>query len=303
MPVARDIRRFPVYHSPQTPGYTCWCGLWMMPDAGVMLSFTQATGPLVGRPRAPRRIRESLSWPPAGHGDEYDMTGLDLRNVHLRSADCGLSWEMVSADPFSSCMNGVTGEAEACLPDGTLLRGLWGYYLPYDPAPRTGLVQRSTDGSVSWSEPEAVFGGSRCRFWPKRIRTLGSGEVLAAGGLIRADSIEAPRDVWARSMEPAIFVSRDAGAAWSGPIPVLPVRQRGTCTGEELDVAELDGGDLLAVIRAEACVPDGAPRDGGHGDAPPKSVRMQARLKRSGASWEPRPQPPPLFLPADTPSC
>jgi len=275
MPLARDIRRFTIYHSPQSPGYTCWCGLWKMPGAGVMLSFTQAIGPLVHRPLAPPEVRESLSWPPAGHGDEYDMTGLDLRNVHLRSDDAGLTWDMVSADPFRSCMNGVTGEAEVGLPDGRLLRGLWGPYLPYDHVPRTGLLQRSTDGSLSWSEPEAVFGGDRFRFWPKRIRALGRGEVLAAGGLIRADSVEAPRDVWARGMEQALFVSRDAGVTWSGPIPVLPERLRERYAGEELDVCELDGGDLLAVIRADAREPDGA------------SVRLQARLARSGATWEP----------------
>lgn len=277
MPAARDVRRFPLYHSPQSPGYTCWCGLWNMPDGSIMTSFTQATGPLAVRPLAPPEVRAALSWPPAGHGDEFDMTGLDLRNVHLRSRDSGITWEMLSADPFRSCMNGVTGEAEACLPDGTLIRCLWGPYLPYDSVPRTGLLQRSLDGSRSWSEPEPAFGSGTHCFWPKRIRVLSSGEVLAAGGLVRAELLDAPRETWMRAIEQALFVSRDRGLTWAGPMPVLPEDQRRRFAGEELDVAELANGDLLAVIRADEVRAGKAPRP----------VRMQARLRRTRSAWEP----------------
>ena len=63
-----------------------------------------ATGPLTGRPKAPDHVRTYLAWPPTGHGEEYDMTGLDLRHVHLRSMDLGRTWELVSAAPFQSCM-------------------------------------------------------------------------------------------------------------------------------------------------------------------------------------------------------
>ena len=44
----REQSRRTIYHSPQTPGYTCWAGIWKMPDASVMIAFTQATGPLEG---------------------------------------------------------------------------------------------------------------------------------------------------------------------------------------------------------------------------------------------------------------
>ena len=47
-----------IYHSPQTPGYTCWVGIWNMPDGIAMMCFTQATGPQEGRPKAPPEIRE-----------------------------------------------------------------------------------------------------------------------------------------------------------------------------------------------------------------------------------------------------
>jgi hypothetical protein len=71
----RDHRRRTIYHSPQTPGYTCWAGIWTMPDASVMIAFTQATGPLDGwRQRAPQEILDRL---PTAQQDipAYDMTG------------------------------------------------------------------------------------------------------------------------------------------------------------------------------------------------------------------------------------
>ena len=133
--------RTTIYHSPQTPGFTSWCGLWKMPDGSVMLCFTQATGPVEGwRPKAPADVRKRLGWPPAGM-EGYDMTGLILENVHLRSADGGETWDHVSADPFTTCMNGCTGEGEDALADGTILCAVWGQYLPYWDVPQTGYIQ------------------------------------------------------------------------------------------------------------------------------------------------------------------
>lgn len=45
-----------IYHSPQTPGFTSWAGAWTMPDHSLMVCFTQATGPVEGRPRAPKEV-------------------------------------------------------------------------------------------------------------------------------------------------------------------------------------------------------------------------------------------------------
>jgi len=41
---AVDFSSTVIYHSPQSPGFTCWVGAWMMPDDSVMVAFTQATG-------------------------------------------------------------------------------------------------------------------------------------------------------------------------------------------------------------------------------------------------------------------
>lgn len=79
-----EYERRTIYHSPQSPGFTSWVGAWKMPDGSLMVSFTQATGAVEGRTQAPLDVRRKLNWPPEGHPG-YDMTGLDLCNVYLRS--------------------------------------------------------------------------------------------------------------------------------------------------------------------------------------------------------------------------
>src|SRR3954466_1453316 len=78
-------QRKTIYHSPQTPGYTCWVGAWQMPDKTLMVHFKQATGPLVDRPHASAdllarldRIGDALKKDP-----QRDFTGLKLANVYL----------------------------------------------------------------------------------------------------------------------------------------------------------------------------------------------------------------------------
>jgi len=275
----RGFRRSFIYHSPQVPGYTCWCGLWNMPDGGVMLSFTQATGPFAGREKAPPEVRHALSWPPPAHSDAYDMTGLDLRHVHLRSGDFGETWHSVASQPFRSCMNGVYGEAEESLPDGTILRAAWGPYLPYDEVPRTGYVERSTDGARTWSAPQIICRDSAYKFWPRRIRMLRDGRVVAGGGLILNDAEHATRSSWSRGMGQALFISSDGGRYWEGPIATATSADAAEFTGEEFDFVELTNGDLLLVIRCETRAAFDT-RDRGQ-------ERRQTRLVKTGETWKP----------------
>lgn len=274
----RDQRRFFIYHSPQYPGYTCWCGLWNMPDGSVMASFTQATGPVFGRPHGTPEALKRLSWPPEGHGDVYDMTGLDMENVHLRSTDFGRTWAKVSSDHFTTCMNGCTGEGEEALPDGTILRGVWGPYLPYDDVPYDGYMERSTDGALTWSGPELINTDPGYMFWPKRIRVLKDGRVVTAGGRMKVDSRETPRHEWQKEIDQVLYVSGDSGRNWQGPIAVTPEAQRREFTGEEFDFAELDNGDLLVVIRAETAPAFDTKSSG--------QDRRQTRLIKKGSSWK-----------------
>ena len=275
----RDQRRSFIYHSPQYPGFTCWCGCWNMPDGSVMVSFTQATGPISGRPHGTPEALKRLNWPPVGHTDTYDMTGLDMENVHLRSTDFGRTWERVSSDHFTTCMNGTTGEAEEALPDGTILRGVWGPYLPYDDVPYDGYMQRSTDGGLTWSGPELINTNPGYIFWPKRVRVLRDGRVITGGGYLRLDPDYNTRSGWFRDCIQALFVSDDSGRSWQGPISLVSDAQKNEFTGEEFDFVELDNGDLLAVIRAET-MPTFDTRD-------PGQDRRQTRLVKTGDTWQP----------------
>lgn len=260
-----------IYHSPEKPGYTCWVGAWIMPDKSLMVCFTQATGPLKDRARAPAEVRRKLDWPP--HNNEnYDMTGLDLRNVHLRSMDDGATWKQVSADPFRSPMNGVTGECATALPDGTVLRGVFGFYLPYDAdVPKTGFIQRSTDGTATWGKPETLLDPGKFMCWPRRLRVLKDGRLLLTGGLVRASGEDKNREKFAPLVEPLLMISGDGGKSWTGPLDAIPSDQRTSWT-EEWDFAELDGGDLFCVFRR----PD--PDTKAH-------TRWQGLLKKDGARW------------------
>jgi hypothetical protein len=265
--VAVGHRRQTVYHSPQRPGFTSWVGAWAMPDGSLMCCFTQATGPVEGRPRAPRDVQEKLDWPPKG-APGYDMTGLEMRNVHLRSADAGKTWKQVSADPFKSCMNGVTGEAETALPDGKVVRGVLGFYLPYDPdLPRTGFLQRSADGTKTWGKPEVLLDPRTYTTWPRRIRLLRDGRIVVLLGVAHVPAGSHTREEFGQRVEPMLVVSSDGGKTWDGPIAAVPAGQRGGWT-EEFDVAELADGDLLAVFRRA--------RD---------AKRWQGVLAKSGRVW------------------
>lgn len=269
---AEGYSRKVIYHSPQSPGYTCWTGAWAMPDGSLMVSFTRATGPVAGRDKAPPEVLAKLHWTP-----DYDMTGLDLRNVHLRSWDGGLTWKTVSADAFRSPMNGVTGECETALGDGTVLRGVWGYYLPYDSdVPRTGFLQRSQDGTRSWGKPEALLDPGKFSAWPKRLRVLRDGRLIVLGGLARAPANSLTRLEYNKILEPLLMVSSDAGRSWSQPIPVVPPEHHARWGGEEFDAAELPGGDLLCVFRRA------------DPSRPGREARWQGRLSRQGETWAPR---------------
>lgn len=262
-----DHERQTIYHSPQKPGFTSWVGAWTMPYDSLMVSFTQATGPVEGRSPAPKEVQRKLAWPPEGHPG-YDMTGLDLRNVHLRSTDAGKTWKQVSADPFKSCMNGVTNEAQVALADGVILRGVFGFYLPYDPdLPQTGFLQRSSDGAQTWSKPVTPLDAATFSTWPRRIRVLRDGRIVLLVGVTKAPGGSQTRLEFSKEVEPALVISSDAGRTWKGPLSAIPAEQRGGWT-EEFDIAELSGGDLLCIFRRAS-----------------DTKRWQNTLRKSGDTW------------------
>jgi len=282
---ATDFTSKTIYHSPQSPGFTCWVGAWVMPDKSLMVSLVQATGPLKDRPRTdPKILAHFPGWPPNGNA-AYDMNGLDLRNVYLRSTDAGQTWKQISADPFTSCMNHATGKAQLALPDGTILRAVWGQYLPFDDVPKTGYLQRSADGSKTWSPPETpLLDPKRFTTYPTRLRLLKDGRLIVTGGLMRLPAGTLPQNVNRPPIEPLLMVSSDGGKTWGQPIDVVG-EQAKNWSGEEYDTAELPNGDLLCVFRTVD--PTGKTT---------REVRWQALRKKDGQSWKPqdvRPAPLP----------
>lgn len=264
---AVDHQRQTIYHSPQKPGFTSWVGAWTMPDRSLMVSFTQATGPVEGRPRAPQEVQHKLTWPPPEQSG-YDMTGLDLRNVNLRSIDAGKTWHQVSADAFKSCMNGVTNEAQVALDDGSILRGVFGFYLPYDrDVPQTGFLQRSTDGTKTWSKPEVPIDATKYSTWPRRIRILRDGRIVLLAGVVQASAGSQTRQEFSATVAPALLVSSDQGRTWTGPIAATLAEQSGGWT-EEFDIAELANRDLLCVFRRAQ-----------------DARRWQSQMQKSGDTW------------------
>ena len=265
--IAREHQHQTIYHSPQKPGFTSWVGAWTMPEGDLMVSFTQATGPVEGRAQASKDVQHRLTWPPAGHPG-YDMTGLDLHNVHLRSTDAGKTWKEVSADAFKSCMNGVTNEAQTALADGTVLRGVFGFYLPYDPElPPTGFLQRSGDGTKTWGKPELPLDAAKYTTWPRRIRVLRDGRVVLLVGLAQAAARSQTREEFSKVVGPALLVSSDQGRSWKGPLPAVTNEQRGGWT-EEFDISELANGDLFCIFRRAS-----------------DTKRWQSTLKKTDDSW------------------
>ncbi|MGC9317273.1 MAG: sialidase family protein [Armatimonadota bacterium] len=246
---ATDVTRFTVYHSPETPGYTCWAGALLMPDGTLMVTFNQATGPLSGRPGAPPEVLERLSWPPAGKPG-YDMTGTIQQNMRIVSTDGGETWQVLHAEPWHSPMNGGMGShTQAVLPDGTIVRGVWGQYLPFYDVPQTGYVQRSADRGRTWSAPQVVMDPDRFMVFPKRLRPLRDGRLAMVGGFAELGSEQWTRGSVTAKLRPSLWLSADGGRTWAAPIATVPPRE-GVRFSEESDFAELPDGRLLFVHRA-----------------------------------------------------
>jgi hypothetical protein len=277
---AVDYRRRTIYHSPQTPGFTCWCYAGIMPDQSILLGFYQATGPKDGRPRAPMDVQKKLSWPHLSDA-RRDMTGLRSCMVYLRSTDNGATWTKLSEDCFRSPMNGIIN-GMTVLGDGAVLRAVLGGYLPYDAdVPRTGLCQRSDDGTKTWGKRNCFLPPDRFLAYPAGMHTLRDGRAIVIGGVSRMPADTAWAD-YAKIMEPLLQVSSDGGKTWSQPIQVVPDEHRKGWACEECDAAELPNGDLFWVFRR--CPPEDA-------DKPMEkriNVYWQGVMEKQGDSWKPK---------------
>ena len=251
----------PIYHSPQTPGYTAWCTLWRSHGGELRLAFQQVTGPV-----DPWDQRKNVTVV-LGSGDE-SASWMKRREVAARPGT-GTKEERIYAAPGTSSF---CGHGLALLPDGTLVTGVWG-----GSDRESGYVQRSTDDGATWSAPIALGNPKTQKIFPSQFHLLRDGRVVCMAALY--DRAEKPIGA---NMWKVLFQSGDGGKSWGPPIPLMP-RDVGVC--EESDFVELDSGDLLFVHRTEHY----------DGERFVSANRLQNVVKRkSDGGWEVGPftQPP-----------
>ncbi|MDO8587934.1 MAG: sialidase family protein, partial [Armatimonadota bacterium] len=247
-----------IYHSPDTPGFSAWVGLWRVNDKKVYCDFRQVTGPK-DNPKT-----------------EYPL---------LESNDEGRTWKVV---PLQAAGNGMyqTGR-ESCrgmeVLDGgkTLVRPVWPASVNV-----AGYIVRSTDGGKTWSKRIDLLPEDKWGVWPTLVRKLRDGRLVLLAGCWRRGEKIASGDGPMRKM---MFISKDKGETWGEPIPLLTPGQ-GIC--EESDFRELPNGDLFWIHRSEfypdhaTDVPAGACRMGA---SPPQSnwysIRNQSIARKKGDTF------------------
>jgi hypothetical protein len=271
--VGRDYARKTIYHSPQTPGYTCWVGAWTMPDQSLMVTFKQATGPLERRPRSVelfKKMGADIKDP------QRDFTGLTLANIYLRSTDAGATWQKTAEEAFPGPLDRPSwGGSHVALAGGSILRAIDGSQLPLVPdIPRRIYFERSDDLGATWgspiipSEPRRPVADFVGDFGDciSRVRRLKDGRLLATG-VIRTNAKER------RAGQPLVMLSADDGKTWQPQSLELPPVANEVGAWNEWDWAEMPTGDLLCVFRRIA--PDDRR----------KQVRWQGVLARRGSGW------------------
>ena len=260
---AVDVEERTLYHSPETPGYTAWVGLWQLPDGTIQCDFEEITKP------QDKQLRYT---------------------VVLETKDGAKAWTRVPGDIPAGVCRGM-----AVLADGTLVRPVQSLYcregwsgIPEDPG---GYIQRSTDGGRTWGEPIYVVSPQEYCVWPTLIRPLRDGRLVLFAGC----SKRAPREAMLKTMVKMMFVSADAGKTWGTPIVMMPAKD-GVC--EESDFCELPSGDLLWIHRAEVFTGIVAPPPPlafalpGSENSPNGFVyydRLQSLARQVGATFVPEP--------------
>lgn len=288
---AEDYTRTDIYAAPQLPPrYTAWVGAWIMPDQSLMTAFTQATGPLEGRSTVPPEVLASYGL--TSLALDRDFTGLDLSAVYLRSTDGGTTWDPWRSDSFHAIApHGYSGQAVMGLADGTILRRVNGWDTQgYSSAPPTAYLQRLTPGATDWNEPQILMDPSQFTYQITRFQRLRDGRIIATGNYWRTPAGTPYNNVPASDQGWLLMVSADEGLTWTNAL-TEPADQADRAQPNEWDVAELDDGDLLAMMRTWAV--DSL----GHRTI----ARRQALLHKLGDGWVMDPPTPTPFAPSGHP--
>ena len=279
-----------LYRAPSGPGHTCWTSLWHVPGSrDIMLSFDQITGPVDVPPldAAGRRTfyerfgRKSGQWF-IDHG--YVAQGRKIEVLTFRSSDLGASWKAIGSYPYPGVIGVLDDPQTVMLPDGSMVRTRYGNLIDApDAPPDTALVQRSTDGGVTWTSPVPLM--DRSRYWSVPIRPyrLRDGRVAAivAYFLKTHPDETARRTGWSSN---GLLLSEDSGKTWSAdPIPIF-ANEGGYRTGDEAAMVELPNGDLFFIHRVYGLqLRDDDPYDG----TAYQANRRQSIAWRDGKTFRP----------------
>lgn len=239
-----------IYHSPETPGYTSWVGLWLTNDGRLQCSFTQLTGPQEN----PHR--------------EVPV---------LESTDGAQTWTRVPGDvPVGG------GRGMAVLPDGTLVRPRWAS----DPDD-AGWVERSTDGGRTWPERVNFVSPAEYRAWPSVIRQLSDGRLVLMAGIWKRGEGDIPNPRMTKVMCVSSDQGRSWGPPIPlMPTEVGVCEESDFCELPGGDLFWIHRAEHFPSEPQE--IPPGAARMGepfpnGYSD------RMQSIVYRRGQGWEPGP--------------
>ncbi len=217
---AIEHQRETIYHSPQKPGFTSWVGAWTMSDGSLMVSFTQATGPVEGRPQAPKEVQHKLTWPPPEHPG-YDMTGLELRKVDqsiVMDSFRQVAADIAVADPKPLVTDKLVAERVplgepddykpciARLPSGELLLTAFHQHKrDGNKVMEQTLLFRSPDGGRTWTGPQPLDLLGREPY----LTVLKNGTVFITGHLLAQDV----RNEWGYTTG-FLHRSTDGGRTW-----------------------------------------------------------------------------------------
>ena len=247
-----------IYHSPETPGYTAWVGLWQIPDGRIRCGFLQLTGP---------------------------KGNIQSHTPNMESVDGGETWKMLPLPPTDF----ESGRGMAVLSDGTLVR-------PVQTSTAGGYVQRSVDGGKTWGEPIHLLPSDTHYVSPAFLHPLRDGRLVLFAGVWKRDDVAFggvlmpyPHSRKRKMM----FISSDKGLTWGKPIELMSLED-GVCA--ESDFCELPDGDLFWVHRCEVYpskltdIPPGAARQGLKASDPWYkfySVRKQSITRKTGDTFVP----------------